>query len=191
MIYGRWKVRTLGSAPRAANRYFATGSARPRTVVYEAPLPSTQPQEPATGTAVSVPQPDSGSGAGAGNEPPAPAPTVAVATLITDFEQWSAWRRGDEPWGAFVQSDEQRRSGKSAAKLSYDFPSNEPNNYVVFLRTLPIAGQPDALRAQVYGDGSTHFLSTPGFKMSKVIPGNIPLGASIIRAGKRWWRHSI
>ena len=38
----------------------------------------------------------------------------------------------------------QHVSGKSAGKFTYDFPSNEPNNYVVFLRTLPIAGQPDA-----------------------------------------------
>jgi uncharacterized membrane protein len=132
---------------------YASGSARPRTVVYETPSATTKPQEPATGGA----QP--GGGTGSSTQPAPPAPTVAVATTITDFEKWSAWRRGDEAWGTFGQSGEQHRSGKSAGKLSYDFPAGEADNYVVFLRTLPIAGQPDALRAQVYGDGSTHFLN--------------------------------
>ncbi|MCB9131489.1 MAG: hypothetical protein H6647_11195 [Anaerolineales bacterium] len=51
--------------------YYASGSARQRTVVYEAPLPSAQPQQPATGTAVSTPRPDGGASAG-NQRPPRP-----------------------------------------------------------------------------------------------------------------------
>ena len=35
----------------------------------------------------------------------------------------------------------------------------EGRNYVVFLRSLPIAGQPDALTLWVHGDGSGNFLN--------------------------------
>lgn len=78
--------------------------------------------------------------------------------LLSDFETWGSWRRGDETWGTFVQSNEQHVSGRNAGKLTYDFPA-DPKNYVVFRRLLPINGRPNALRLQVYGDGSTHFLN--------------------------------
>ncbi|MBP7961844.1 MAG: SH3 domain-containing protein [Caldilineaceae bacterium] len=88
-------------------------------------------------------------------------PRVIIDTKrLTDFEVFGVWRRGDESWGTFNQSSEQHHSGTAAGKFTYNFPANEPNNYLVFLRTLPIAGQPDALRVWVYGDGSTHFLNT-------------------------------
>ena len=77
---------------------------------------------------------------------------------MTDFENWGVWKRGDEPWGAFAQSAEQHVSGKFAGKLTYNFPA-DPKNYVVFRRLLPISGEPAALRLQVYGDSSTHFLN--------------------------------
>lgn len=112
--------------------------------------------QPAQGEPVAQPQQD----------PPNPiAPSVEPASsgagrimLITDFEQFGAWKRGDEAWGVFEQSGEQAVSGRSAGKFTYDFPAAE-NNYIVYRNTLPITGQPNALGIQVYGDGSTHFLN--------------------------------
>ena len=90
-----------------------------------------------------------------------PAAPVAGAAMVTDFESFGTWRRGDETWGEFVQSGEQAYAGSYAGKLTYDFPANIPGdrNYVVFLRTIPIAGSPDRLEMQVYGDGSGSFLN--------------------------------
>ena len=88
-----------------------------------------------------------------------PQPAGAAASgIVTDFESWGTWKRGDEPWGTFTQSGEQHVSGKFAGKLAYDFPA-DPKNYVVFRRQLPIKGNPTGLRLQVHGDGSTHFLN--------------------------------
>lgn len=94
-----------------------------------------------------------------------PAPTQQAAAgaspLITDFESFGAWRRGDESWGEFRQSSAHIYAGSYAAELRYDFPANVPGdrNYVVFLRSIPIAGEPDALEMQVYGDGSGSLLN--------------------------------
>lgn len=82
----------------------------------------------------------------------------ASAGLLTDLEVWGRWARGDEPWGTFAQSSERQVSGRFAGKLAYEFPA-DPKNYVVFRRVLPINGRPSALRLQVYGDDSTHFLN--------------------------------
>ncbi|MBK8050364.1 MAG: SH3 domain-containing protein [Anaerolineales bacterium] len=83
------------------------------------------------------------------------------STLVTGFETFGTWRRGDEPWAEFTQAGEQFTNGKYSGKLAYDFPADVPNdrNYVVFLRAMPIAGKPDALRMQVYGDASGAFLN--------------------------------
>lgn len=88
------------------------------------------------------------------------APRAGVA-LVTDFESFGTWRRGDETWGEFAQSSAEVYAGSYAGKLTYDFPANIPGdrNYVVFLRTIPIAGTPDRLEMQVYGDGSGAFLN--------------------------------
>ena len=42
--------------------------------------------------------------------------------------------------------------------MRYDFPTPD-NDYVVFLQSRPLAGQPNAISAWVYGDGSGHFLN--------------------------------
>ena len=88
-----------------------------------------------------------------------PAATVQPG-MIFDFEDLGTWRRGDEPYGSFTQSSEQKHSGSYAGKLSYDFPAVQ-NNYVVFRRLAPlgIPEQPDALTLWVFGDGSGHFLN--------------------------------
>ena len=79
--------------------------------------------------------------------------------LITDFETWGTWTRGEENWGTFTQSEEQVSGGSYSGKFTYNFPV-DPNNYLVYRQTIPIAGQPTALKIMVYGDGSGNFLNT-------------------------------
>lgn len=95
----------------------------------------------------------------ASTQSPSGDPSQLSPGLIADFETWGTWKRGDEPWGTFVQSSDQQYDGKFSGKLVYDFPAGTANNYVVFRRTIPITGQPTALRSQVFGDGSQHFLN--------------------------------
>lgn len=85
-------------------------------------------------------------------------PTPSRPGLITDFETWGTWKRGDEAWGTFTQSKEQVYAGSYSGKLTYSFPATS-NNYLVFRRTISIAGQPAALKVMVYGDGSGNFLN--------------------------------
>ncbi len=97
---------------------------------------------------------------------PTKAPVVvAVATLrpgvVTNFDVFGTWRRGDEAWGTFTQSTEQVKWGTASGRLEYDFPANVPGgkNYVVFSQDRPIAGTPSTLNMAVYGDGSGNFLN--------------------------------
>lgn len=83
---------------------------------------------------------------------------AALIMPVMDFESFGSWRRGDEVWGSLVQSSEERAEGSYSGKLFYSFPA-VPDNYLVFRRVVPIPGYPDALRIQVYGNGSTHFLN--------------------------------
>jgi len=80
--------------------------------------------------------------------------------VVTDFESFGNWRRGDQPYGTFVQSNEQAQSGRFAGKLTYNFPASAGNqNFVVFLRSIPISGQPTQLTAWVHGGGRGNFLN--------------------------------
>jgi len=90
-------------------------------------------------------------------QPPPPA-RPATCGLLTDFEQFGRWRRGDEPYGTFEQSSEQIHSGNFSGKLTYTFPT-AGNDYVVFQRNIAMGGQGTALSAWVYGDGSGHYLN--------------------------------
>jgi hypothetical protein len=80
-------------------------------------------------------------------------------TTVLNFETFGAWRRGDQPNGTLTPSDTQTRSGHTAARLGYSFPTGG-NDYVVFRRDRPalIPGSPYALGLWVYGDGSGHAL---------------------------------
>jgi len=80
--------------------------------------------------------------------------------VITDFEAFGTWARGNEPYGTFVQSREQVHGGQAAAKLAYDFAAVQ-NNYVVFQArpAIAISGEPAAITLWVYGDSSGHFLN--------------------------------
>lgn len=108
---------------------------------------------PATPTVVNTPT--------VASAPPAPA-QPAQAGLITGFESFGRWQRGDEPHGTFAQSTSQLAEGAFAAELKYNFPAAAGNrNYVVFqpAPALPIAGNPAALQLAVYGDGAGHYLN--------------------------------
>jgi serine/threonine protein kinase len=122
--------------------------------------PTTAPTIRPTATPTSTPRPE------ASPVPTTPAPTSppaqptkppASGALFT-FEDGVNWRRGDEPYGELTQSSEQLHSGSYAAKLSYDFPVTD-RDYVVFLKPVSLAGQPDSFGAWVYGDGSGHYLN--------------------------------
>ncbi len=78
--------------------------------------------------------------------------------LPMSFDQFGTWIRGDEPNGSFTQSTSQAHSGSRSGKLSYDFTSSD-NDYVVFMQSNPIDGEPTALQIWVYGDGAGHYLN--------------------------------
>ena len=89
---------------------------------------------------------------------PTPIPPTREPGLISNFETFGTWRRGDEANGTFTQSGAQSQQGAYSGKLVYDFGSPS-NDYVVFKQGHPISGQPSSLSAWVYGDGAGHFLN--------------------------------
>ncbi len=78
--------------------------------------------------------------------------------VLVDFETVQGWRRVSQPNGALRLSNDAYR-GSSSAELNYTF-STRQNDYVAFEREppLPLEGEPYAIGAWVYGDGSTHGL---------------------------------
>ncbi|HWQ15050.1 MAG TPA: glycosyl hydrolase [Roseiflexaceae bacterium] len=80
-------------------------------------------------------------------------------TTVLDFEQFGAWRRGDQPYGTMAPTEALQHGGRAAAQISYSFPS-AANEYLVFRRErpAPIPGQPYAVGLWVYGDGSGNAL---------------------------------
>jgi hypothetical protein len=89
---------------------------------------------------------------------PAGSSRPAAAGLITGFETFGNWKRGDQPNGTFVQSSEQAHGGSYSGKLTYDFPTGG-SDFVVFAQTFQLGGRPNQVTAWVYGDGSKHFLN--------------------------------
>ena len=91
--------------------------------------------------------------------PPGAKPSAPPGVFF-DFENFGAWRRGNEPYGEFAASSEQKHSGAYGGKLTYNIP-NADKNYVVFTRSAPIAipGGAKALTLWVYGDNSGAFLN--------------------------------
>ena len=91
--------------------------------------------------------------------PPGAKPSAPPGVFF-DFENFGAWRRGNEPYGEFTASSEQKHSGAYGGKLTYNIP-NADKNYVVFTRSAPIAipGGAKALTLWVYGDNSGAFLN--------------------------------
>ncbi|MGQ9599723.1 MAG: protein kinase domain-containing protein [Anaerolineae bacterium] len=97
--------------------------------------------------------------------PPTAAPTrpptstpVREPGLITGFEEFGTWKRGDQPNGTFTQSRDLVHRGNYSGRLEYDFPTSG-NDFVVFQQVHAIAGQPATISAWVYGDGAGHFFN--------------------------------
>jgi hypothetical protein len=123
------------------------------TVIQPSETPTVRPSETPAPTRTPTPRPAT----------PAAAPVAAASAkpgVVYDFETFGTWKRGDEPYGSFPQSNERKHEGNAAGKLTYEIPSVE-KHYVVFERVPPVAipGQPDALTLWVYGDGSNHYLN--------------------------------
>jgi len=143
------KTNTPTSTPTGTPTRTPTRTPRPTSTPKGTPGPTPTPTTGATPTVTpasraptSTPQPTS------------PPPSGALVT----FEEWGSWRRGDQPHGELTQTQEQVQSGRYAAKLRYNFPGTS-EDYVVFIRSLSLAGQPNAVGAWVYGDGSGHYLN--------------------------------
>ncbi len=80
--------------------------------------------------------------------------------MLEDFEAARTWQRGDEPYGQLRRTTGSARNGVYGGELSYDFAA-VPGNYVVFgaRPSTAIPGEPEAITAWVFGDGSGHFLN--------------------------------
>ena len=115
------------------------------------PVPPTALPSTATATATVPPTPT----------PPEPTATPAPSSgVIYSFESASAWKRGDQPYGQFTQSQEQVQSGSYAGKLAYDFQAAGPtDDFVVFTNPAWLSGQPNVITAWVYGDSSGHLIN--------------------------------
>jgi eukaryotic-like serine/threonine-protein kinase len=111
------------------------------------PSPSPTPKSEATET----PTPENGATS-------TPASQTTASNALVTFEQWGAWRRGDQSYGELSQSSAQAKTGSYSAQLTYNFPAVE-DDYVVFSQPRGIGGQPNYFAAWVYGDGSRHYLN--------------------------------
>ncbi len=139
---------------------------------------------------------------------PTPGPTATlgpmrpIATtrpgMLFDFETAGNWRRGDQANGTLTQSTQQAHSGQSSARLDYSFPGGG-NDFVVFINEVSLSGQPNAIGAWVYGNGSGHFLNA-WIKDSGNEVWQVPMGrvgsagwkqmAGTIATGQAWpWTH--
>lgn len=78
--------------------------------------------------------------------------------LITDFERFGVWTRGDQAWGRFTQTDINPYNGRYSGEFTFDFPASS-DNFVVFRQVLPMPGRPDYLSMWVNGDASGSFIN--------------------------------
>jgi serine/threonine protein kinase len=154
---------TASVTPTVAPTATATATERPTRT----PRPTRKSTPTATARRSPTPSPTASKAPRATptESPPTTTPMPATPTrqadtsaALIDFEQMGSWRRGDQPYGELTQTQEQVRSGNYAAKLRYDFPVTE-EDFVVFVRPLNLAGEPNSLGAWVYGDGSGHLLN--------------------------------
>jgi hypothetical protein len=126
-----------------------TETAAPTTT--SQPTATERPTNTATAVSSPTPQPTNTPGNPTGG-------SSSGAGLPMGFDQFGTWIRGNEPNGSFTQSTTQAHSGSSSGKISYEFTSDD-NDYVVFMQTNPIEGQPTALQIWVYGDAKGHYLN--------------------------------
>jgi hypothetical protein len=132
------------------------GSCDILVVAVSAPTPIVMPatltpgQTPTAFAALATPSP-------APRLPPTEPPSFGPG-VFQDFETQSTWKRGDQKWGEFNRSAVQAHGGSYSGELTYDFPDVE-DDYVVFLQTRRLSGQPNAITAWVYGDNSGNYLN--------------------------------
>jgi len=144
---------TRTAAPKPTN----TPTRTPRPTKGTTSTPSGTAGPTPTSKVSASPAAASASGTSAPTSTPKPTSAPASGALIT-FEDWGTWRRGDQPYGELTQTQEQVRSGSYAAKLRYNFPASG-EDFVVFVHSLSLSGQPNTVGAWVYGDGSGHYLN--------------------------------
>lgn len=132
-------------------------TATPTPTPTDTPLPTDTP----TPTPLPTPTPMAGPTSAVTPTPKTTTlPTTAPgAGVVVNFENFGTWRRGDQPYGEFTQSNEQVKSGNYAGKLVYDFSSATTDDFVVFEQKVAVSGQPNQVSAWVYGDGSGHFFN--------------------------------
>jgi len=141
----RTPTSTPTRTPTLTRRATSTPKSTPKGTLSPTPTPKASATPRATAT----------SGTPRATRTPQPTSPPPSGALIT-FEQWTTWRRGDQPYGELSQTQEQVRSGSYAAKLRYDFPATD-EDYVVFIHPVSLSGQPNTVGAWVYGDGSGNF----------------------------------
>jgi hypothetical protein len=120
----------------------------------------------ATATAAPTMTPTPTAAPTATRPPAAPAKTAVPGSpskapgVVLNFETETTWRRGAQPYGELTRVTDSVHAGAYSGKLAYAFPAVK-DNFVVFQPrpAVPIAGQPSALYAWVYGDGSGHMLN--------------------------------
>lgn len=92
----------------------------------------------------------------------APTSTSTIQTIDPTFETFETdtglWTVGDEKNGTLVRSSAKSREGQYSGQINYNFTSTE-NDYVVFLKSCPWTRRPTGVTADVWGDGSGHFLN--------------------------------
>jgi len=143
---------TLGAqaTSQAQTQPTATRTATPTQTQPTATRTATPTQAQPTFTPTTTPMPTA-----------SPVPTrPGPPGLVLDFEQETAWRRGDEPYGEIERTSAEAKAGSFSAKLGYAFPA-VTGNYVVFhpQPAITLAGQPTGLVAWVHGEGCGHFLN--------------------------------
>lgn len=96
-----------------------------------------------------------------------PSPTVqqpSDANWVLGFEQEPPWIIGDQKFGVGQGSSAEAAQGSQALRIRYDgLPgiSVTDQHFIVLRRpsSVPVPGKPDLMTAQVYGDGSGHYLN--------------------------------
>ncbi len=137
----------------------ATAQAAQAAAVAAATATAEAPPAPQA-TSTSTPKPTATTAVALPTKAPATARPPKAPGVILDFENDLTWRRGNQPYGELTRATDPVHAGSYSAQLKYDFPAVK-DNFVVFQTRspVPIAGQPAALYAWVYGDGSGHMLN--------------------------------
>jgi hypothetical protein len=175
-----------GTSPEASETAVAAPTLRSTSTATPTETPTTTPSPTPTRTpsptAAATSPPSGGSGGG----------------LPLTFESFGTWGRGSEANGTFEQSSEQAHGGGRSGKLSYSFGTAD-NDYVVFLQTNNISGNPTTLELWVYGDGAGHYLNvwivdnegqTWQVPLGRVTHSGWSLMSGQIAVGQNWpWTH--